>query len=76
MSSCHSAMEYPLFTEICTSWYSAMNVANFVELCRPLPPTPSSSALPCCRNTRTRRDTWEMAAMNMTRRMGTRDSRL
>ncbi len=45
-SSRHSFAPYDLEISIENDWYSPMKVAMRVRLCRPLPPTPTSSALP------------------------------
>mmetsp|Transcript_5846 Transcript_5846/g.17897 ORF Transcript_5846/g.17897 Transcript_5846/m.17897 type:complete len:315 (+) Transcript_5846:1681-2625(+) len=45
-SSCHSALPYVLEISIWKSSYSSMNAASRVRLCRPEPPSPTSSALP------------------------------
>mmetsp|Transcript_3151 Transcript_3151/g.13667 ORF Transcript_3151/g.13667 Transcript_3151/m.13667 type:complete len:234 (+) Transcript_3151:6907-7608(+) len=70
-SSRHSFFPYPFATSIEKRWNSSKAAASRVRDCRPLPPTPSSNALPSgSRMTRQIRDTCSMASRNITSFIG------
>ena len=69
-SSRHSLTPYALLISMLNTEKSASHAATRVRLARPLPPTPTSSALPPgCRSTRLMRHTCCAAYWNRTKSM-------